>query len=276
MRHILIPVCTASVLLAALGLAACDGEPSVRISSSESDTTNDGVLKVVSDLQCPETQGELTRKGSAQAEGAICTYSGPRGTEVTLHLIKLDGGAPAEVLTAFENQLKRDLPGAAARVAGPATPAPPEGAGASTGGDRTEVDMPGVSIRSDGDSETVHLPGIHIESAGDRSSVRIGGLRIESGEDSADVAVTSEDDSVTIQAHDDAAEIRTRANGEAVRTTYILTDGTPSDGGWRMVGYEARGPAGGPLVVATIRSKDRDKGSAFEDAKDLVTLNVGE
>ena len=44
----------------------------------------------------------------------------------------------------------------------------------------------------------------------------------------------------------------------------------------RSVGYEARGPAGGPLVVATIRSKDRDKGSAFEDAKDLVTLNVGE
>jgi len=43
-----------------------------------------------------------------------------------------------------------------------------------------------------------------------------------------------------------------------------------------MVGFEARGPVGGPLVIATVRSKDTNRGRAFEDARDLVTLNVGE
>ena len=43
----------------------------------------------------------------------------------------------------------------------------------------------------------------------------------------------------------------------------------------RVVGYEARGPVGGPLVVATVRSRDRNRERAFEDAKDLVALNAG-
>ena len=44
----------------------------------------------------------------------------------------------------------------------------------------------------------------------------------------------------------------------------------------RTVGYEARGPVGGPIVVATVRSKDRDPDRLFDAAKALVTLNVGD
>ena len=44
-----------------------------------------------------------------------------------------------------------------------------------------------------------------------------------------------------------------------------------------MVGYEARGPQGGPLVVATVKAK-RGKHSdddTFSDIDDLVRHNVG-
>ena len=70
--------------------------------------------------------------------------------------------------------------------------------------------------------------------------------------------------------------IRARAGGEATRTSWILTDNRSSESGWRVVGYEARGPVGGPLVVATVRSRDGDRERALEDARALVTLNAGE
>ena len=44
--------------------------------------------------------------------------------------------------------------------------------------------------------------------------------------------------------------------------------------GWRTVGYEARGPSGGPIVVALVKSKDRHEDPIFRWAKDLVRKNV--
>jgi hypothetical protein len=55
-----------------------------------------------------------------------------------------------------------------------------------------------------------------------------------------------------------------------------MTDNRSSESGWRVVGYEARGPVGGPLVVATVRSRDSNRERAFEDARALVALNAGE
>ena len=40
--------------------------------------------------------------------------------------------------------------------------------------------------------------------------------------------------------------------------------------------YEARGPVGGPLVIAVVRAKETGEDPVFEDARALVTLNVGE
>lgn len=274
MRPVLVPV----LCLAALAVAACDGD-SVRISSTHTENPDaKGALKVVEMLQCPQTMGSLTRKGSASAEGAVCTYAGPRGAEVTLHLVKLDGAAPADALKAFEARLSTALPRAVAQLKASEAAAAAEAGHPAATGDRASVRAPGVDIQSEGDDATVRLPGLHIESRGDQASVRIGGFHIDAsdGEGAVNIQGSEDGDNVSVQAHQDAAEIRTRAGGAATRANWILTDNRPSEAGWRLVGYEARGPAGGPIVVATVRSRDRERGRVFENAKDLVALNVGE
>lgn len=290
-RLLLIPAVCALALT-----AACDGRDSVRISSTrtDSDGKGEGVLKVASTLQCPQTQGTLTRKGAASAGGPTCTYVGPRGTEVVLHLVPLDGSSPAEVMQAFEDRLSTSLPQAvdqlqasadearaqaeADRAEAAAAQAEIDAQAAAGSGDRARITGPGLDIRAEGDDATVRMPGLHIEADGDTASVRIGGFHIDANDASGTVNIEGSDDgdSISVQAQNDTAEIRTSGSGAATRASWILTDNRASPAGWRLVGYEARGPVGGPLVIATIRSRDRDRGRAFEDAKDLVTLNVGE
>jgi len=290
LRPFLIPA-----LCAFAGLSACgDG---VRISSTRSENNDaKGVLKVVETLQCPQTMGSLTRKGSASEGGTVCTYVGPKGAEVSLHLVPLDGETPAQVLKAFEQRLSGDLPRALdaleaaadsadqaaasadrAAAAGDQAAATADQAAASA--DRASVRAPGVNIEANGDDATVRLPGVRIETRGDKASVRIGGFHIDADDSDGSARVsgsTPNGDDVTITARNDAAEIRASAGGGGTRTSWILTDSRTSEAGWRVVGYEARGPAGGPLVVATVRSRDPHRERAFEDAKDLVALNAGE
>ena len=145
MRRLLIP----ALCLAAL-TAACDGD-SVRISSTHTeDPEAKGALKVVDALQCPQTMGSLTRKGSASAEGAVCSYAGPRGAEVSLHLVKLDGATAADALKAFEDRLSGALPQAIAQLkasAGEDAAAAGEAPGQPTAsGERASVRAPGVDI----------------------------------------------------------------------------------------------------------------------------------
>lgn len=270
-----------------LVLAACDGDgSSIRITASSSGSdARGGVLKVVDGLQCPDTLGVLTRKGSAQAGGANCTYSGPRGAEVVLHLVRLADTSADAVLSDFERRQAAALPQAAARIRtdAAATRADSDAARADAGaaqaeaeaqaGERATVEAPGIRIEANGDDATVQIPGISIKSEGEKASINIGGISIRSNDGQG---VRTENTSVSIQSHGDVAEVRTRAPGDAVRMTYILTDDTPADNGWRMAGFEARGPSGGPIVVATVLSKDRHDDSIFDAAKELVTLNVGE
>ncbi len=306
MRPFVITFCAAAALL-----AGCEGD-TVRISKSVDDGDGARVLRVVETLQCPDTVGPLTRKGSAQAGGTVCTYGGPRGAEVSLHLVALDGNSPDDAVQAFETQLMADMPQTAARMRA-GTPeaqaaaqvalaeadaaragadvalaeadramseadraAAEAGGGDAASNENARVRMPGLSVDADDDRARVRLPGISIDADGANARVRIGGMTIDADENSSNVSVSSEDESVSVQARDDAAEIRTRSQGPSTRVTYILTDRTPSDAGWQMVGYEARGPQGGPIVVATVRTKDRDDDSIFDAAKELVTLNVGE
>lgn len=270
----------AIALLAGL-TAACDGDSSVRITRSETgDGEPAGVLKVVGALQCPETMGSLTRKGSAQAGGAMCVYSGPKGSEVALHLVKLENGQNVrDVLRGFEERLSTNLPEAAALMTPPTPPTPPATPETpAVPGDSVAIQAPGMTIRTQGEDASVRLPGLRIESQGENAQIKIGGLRIRADDDNATVNVTSTDgksETVDVQAHDGAAQVRVQAPGAATRATYVLTNETPSVAGWRMVGYEARGPVGGPIIVATVRSKERDREPIFEDARELVELNVG-
>ncbi len=279
-------------------LAACD-DRGVRITTTRSGDDAKGVLKVVDALQCPETMGSLTRKGSAQSDGTVCTYTGPRGAEVTLNLVKV-GDEPVEtILARFERLLTTDMPRTAAQIGkadADAARADADAARAEADAARAEADAaragadaaspdsahisaPGMKIDAQGDRARVSLPGIHVDADGDKANVRIGGLTIRANGDEANISSSpgsSAHDAVSIQARDNAAEIRTRAPGETTRQTYLLTDNTPSAAGWRLVGYEARGPRGGPIVVATVRARERNSDGVFDDAKDLVTLNVGE
>jgi hypothetical protein len=164
------------------------------------------------------------------------------------------------------------------------TTAPAEGTGgvaaeAAATGDRTSVRAPGVAIETTGEDASVRLPGVSIDTQGDKASVRIGSFHIDADDSDGSARVSGSDpngDDVVINARDDAAEIRARAGGEATRTSWIMTDNRSSESGWRVVGYEARGPVGGPLVVATVRSRDSNRERAFEDARALVALNAGE
>lgn len=260
-------------LLLGLTVAGCDGESSVRISSTGNDEDARGVLRVIDSLQCPQTMGPLTRKGSAQAGGTVCTYGGPRGAEVSLHLVRLDGQTVDSVLARFEGELRRDMPHSAS---GTTTTASTETQTADAQAETATVQAPGLDIQAKGDDATVRLPGMSIVTEGETANVRIGGISIHADDSTGQVQVASGDGSVDVQAHDDGAEVRTRAGGDSTRATWILTDDRPSPAGWRLVGYEGRGPVGGPIVVATVRTKDRDGDPIMDAAKDLVALNVGE
>lgn len=275
-RLLLLPAVCAVALI-----AACDGD-GVRVSSTTTPAEEKGALKVVETLQCPDSQGDLTRKGTASAGGTVCTYIGPRGATVTLHLVPLGDNTPAQALKSFEDDLSRSMPEAMAQIAAGATAAnAASSAEAETGETRgaaeeASVRLPGVSVDAKGDEANVRMPGIRIEADGDQATVNIGGFKIDASDHGASIEGAGEDGSVSIQAHDDSAEIRTGSTGSATRSRWLLTDSRGSAEGWRVVGYEARGPIGGPIVVATVRSKDRDHDRAFEDARDLVALNVGE
>lgn len=284
MRAAVVTICALSALL-----AACDGD-GVRITTT-TNTDHDGkkgVLKVIDTLQCPQTMGVLTRKGSAQAEGTVCTYVGPRGAEVTLHLIALDGAPVDDVLKKFEDRLTRDMPSAAEAIANgqrqaaraeaeaARAEARAEQAGAQAEAAAARAEASAGQSKSAGDTAHVRLPGIAIDAQGEKANVRIGPIHIRADDENANVNVSGDGETVNIQAHDDGAEIRTRESGEATRATWLLTDGRRSQDGWRSVGYQARGPEGGPIVLVTVRTRERNHDRVFDSAEDLVSLNVGD
>lgn len=288
MRSAVLTVCALSALL-----VACDGD-GVRITTTSKPDPEGkkGVLKVIDTLQCPQTMGVLTRKGSAQEGGAVCTYVGPRGAEVTLHLIALDGEPVDDVLKSFEERLTRDMPSAAEAIANSrrqqaraeaeaaraeANAEQADAMAARADADAARAEASASQGKSVGDTAHVSLPGINIDAQGDKANVRIGPIHIRADDADADINITDEDgETVNIQASDAGAEIRTRESGGATRATWLLTDGRRSQDGWRSVGYQARGPEGGPIVLVTVRTKDRNRDRIFDAAEDLLTLNVGD
>jgi hypothetical protein len=264
---------------ALLGAAAC-GEQAVRISTRTEGPGGAGVLRVIDALTCPETVGGLTRKGSASADGAVCTYGGPRGAEVALHLVDLGDQTPHEALEQFETRLHNLMPEAAARIApevdAAATPETAAPAADEAADEAVAVRLPGLSIEAEGEQAEIHLPGVSISARDSGSRVAVAGVEVHSAGDGQSVRIGAGEGGVEVQSRDDVSEVRVDAGGDATRITYVLSDSRPSGSGWRSVGYHARGPHGGPIVVATVRTRDRSADNVFDDAEALVTLNVGE
>lgn len=251
-------------IFALLTLSACDNNNNVRITSNNTDSGS--VLKVIDALQCPNDQGVLTRRGSATDGGQTCTYVGPRGAEVKLHLVTLNGDTATSVLRRYQEELS------------PNAPKPPMQVSVDTDtttGERSEVRMPGLLVEAQGEKATVKLPGLKIEADGDKANIRIGGITIRADDSGSEITANEGDNTAVITANDDGAVI-SATSSKAVRATMMNVSSNPGTDGWRVVGYEARGPNGGPIVIATFRSRDRDSDDIIEAAKALVTLNVGD
>jgi hypothetical protein len=80
---------------------------------------------------------------------------------------------------------------------------------------------------------------------------------------------------VDIDAHDKGAEIRVNEGHGGTRRDFFLAADAPGPHGYRVAGYEARGPQGGPLVVASLLAKTDDHDRVSHDIHALVRLNVG-
>jgi hypothetical protein len=242
-------VLTAACAVALLGLAACD--PKVHIARKERHEAA-RVLTAPARLDCPQSQGAL-KLVSAAADGKACAYTAANATEVSLRLMPVDG------LTAVETELKGLIP------------SPPP----SSVSEVKATDAPG----DDKDDAHIRLPGLSIDAQGDKASVNIGGIHInDRGEGNADIQINSgKGDGVSIMANGDGAEIRQeKSSGGGLRKTLILANDKPAANGYRLVGFEARGPEAGPLVVAVVHAKgEHHNNDVFKDMKALVSRNTG-
>jgi len=200
-------------------------------------------LKSIDSLDCPDSQGDLTRK-SQSTDGKTCVYADGSDAVVTLQLVSLNGQDAKNALTPIEDDLKAELP--------PQTSAKSDN-DASNG--RVDIDLPGIHIHASGKD-------------GDKgdAKVDIGGP----GHDSADGGP-----GVSIDAHDKDARISINESGSGVRLSYIQSADDPGPHGYKSVSYDARGPSGGPLAVASIKSKSDDVDDLRDVARELLKRNVG-
>lgn len=221
---------------AALALAACNPpHPKPHVATP---------MKTVSALDCPESQGDLTRKSLA-TDGKSCDYASDDGAQVTLQLISVDGGDPSTVLGPLEAKLRGEMPIA---DKGPA----------AADKDRVDIDLPGIHVHANGsDHESASSGGAKVQIGGASSSAHSGGL------------------GMTVNASDHGAEVHIDEPGSGVRRSFILASDTPNAEGYKMVGYEARGPQSGPLVVATVMAKTDDHDTLHDSVRDLLKANVG-
>ncbi len=237
-------------------------------------------------LDCPQTEGKLTLTGTA-TDGKSCTYSGPKGAEVTLKLIPVVGTADA-TLKAIQTELMGPPPVATAEATPPAdgtkhidtkvkiTVEKSEDGkvvvNKTVEGESTHINLPGVKIDATeggekGDSAKVSLPGIHIDANDEGAEMKIGALNINAENDEVKVSSLKE-----VRLRGEALSRERRG----IRGMFMYT-GKNLPGGLRFVGYEASGPKTGPLAVAIVRSKvdSEDQGSAYDDLKQLVRRNGG-
>jgi hypothetical protein len=242
----------------ALGLSACTPpHPHAR---------SETPLKEISSLDCPADQDDLKLQSKA-ADGKSCAYATTSGDQVTLQLVNLTNGDAKAALAPLETQLQAELP--------PASGTASSGDGSDGWGDngndkdRVDMDLPGLHIHSRGDGHAdVDTAGVHV-SAQDGPK---GG-----GDGEAHVVVADgAHGGVTVDAHDGRAQIRVTDKGPGGRLAYILESDKPGPNGFRLAGYEARGPSDGPIVVAKILAKDHKGDDLRHSVRHLIESNVGD
>ena len=215
-------------------------------------------LSVGQTLDCPDQVGSLTRTAKA-ADGRSCAYDGPQEEQVQLSFMPLDGATPETRLASLDQSLKAELPAAA-------TP-PANGTGVYVGSDKA------------GDHAHIDLPGFHLNASGDKASIRLPGVSINADGDDAKVTTGREGhETSVVNAHQGGAEIRVGGvNANGADMTYLLASDTPGPTGFRVVGYMAKGPAAGPLVVGVFHARQHEHGGdnmSDHGLDRLIDMNV--
>jgi hypothetical protein len=203
-------------------------------------------------LDCPAHVGTLKRTAIA-ADGASCDYASDKGR---VHLATLNAQTdPKAALSPLRDQLDSELPGVAEKATIQVVSEKSAG-----GAEHTKVDMPFLHVEDDGEHSRVRLLGMDIQSDSKRS-------KRAKAEDSA-----SNDT-------DGAAASTTPLADRGVKLVYVLVSGKASPDGFHVLGYVAKGPPKGKLVVATFRYRSGEKRWSDGDRNDddidaLMALNV--
>jgi len=228
----------------ALALGAC--VPTVNYSGFTSGTAGTAPLRSLATLDCPATEGALTRLSQAP-DGRSCDYEGWGGETVRLRLVALDGRSPADVMAPTKAELHALVPVAVHGVRA------------------VDKDEPG-------EHADVDLPFFHVHSVGDRADVKIFGVKIHSDGDNAEVHARHGGTRTVVHASRDGAEVIAEDVGRTnASLVYVLaSDHTRS--GYRAVGYVAKGPAAGPLVVGEFRATRRSHADTRPEHTDLDRL----
>jgi hypothetical protein len=240
----------AASLIAVAALAAC------ATSLAHAGVRADGPpLRAPAKLECPVEAGDLTRTAQSP-DGQWCDYAGRRGEIVRLRLAPLNGQAPAEALAPTRAQLHALAP--VYRDAAPIS----YGDGP---GDRADVDVPFVHVHSNGERSDVRLFGIfHIVGHDHDRSADLDGDRVRKH-----AAVHA-----GVRGAEVIADEVGRNNASLV---YVLAGNHRFASGYRAVGYIAKGPVTGPLVVAEFRSpvnNHRDNDGGHDDIDRLIDRNL--
>lgn len=243
MRRALSLVAAAALAASAAGLAHAGVRP-------------DGApLRVPAKLDCPADAGDLSRTAQSP-DGQWCDYAGPRGEMVRLRLAPLNGQTPSQALAPTRAQLH-----ALAPVYRNATPV--------NYGERP------------GDTADVSVPFVHVHSDGDRADVRLFGIFHIVGRDhdhDADVDRDHVRKHAVVHAGLRGAEVVADEIGRSnASLVYVLAGSHRYASGYRAVGYIAKGPVTGPLVVAEFRSpvnSHRDSDGGHDDIDRLIDRNL--
>jgi hypothetical protein len=241
MRKVLSLVAIAAVVASAASLAHAgvrpDGPP----------------LRAPAKLDCPAETGDLTRTAQSP-DGQWCDYAGRRGETVRLQLTPLNGQTPSQALAPTRAQLH-----ALAPVYRNATPA-------------SYDDRPG-------DTADVNVPFVHVHADGDKADVRLFGIFHIVGHDhAADIDRDHVRKHAVVHAGLRGAEVIADEVGRNnASLVYVLAGSHRYASGYRAVGYIAKGPVTGPLVVAEFRSPvstHRDNDDGHLDLDRLIDRNL--
>ena len=225
------------------------GDGGVHVSTVEPMST---AVSVSARLDCPSEVGALKRTAIA-ADGASCDYMSDKGL---VHLATVDAQTdPKGALAPLREQLDGELPGVASNAT--IQVVSEKGAG---GTEHTKVDMPFIHVEDDGEKSHVRLLGIDIKSDSKHHK--------RDRDDDGDEVASGNTVASTVPAADRGVEL-----------VYVLVSGKPSPAGYHVMGYVAKGPPKGKLVVATFRylkgEKTWNDGDRHDDDVDeLMKLNV--